>query len=75
MFEGYSRNKYASAGVIQWMINSAWPSLVRQLYDYYLRPGGGEPSKNLVFFVLKSTDVPTAKKSCQFYGKTTISRC
>lgn len=41
MFEGYSRNKYTSAGVIQWMINSAWPSLVRQLYDYYLRPGGG----------------------------------
>ena len=41
MYEGYSRNKYTSTGVIQWMINSAWPSIVRQLYDYYLRPGGG----------------------------------
>jgi exo-1,4-beta-D-glucosaminidase len=41
MFEGYSRNKYTSTGVIQWMLNSAWPSLIWHLYDYYLRPGGG----------------------------------
>jgi len=41
MFEAYSRNKYASAGVIQWMLNNAWPSIIWHLYDYYLRPGGG----------------------------------
>jgi exo-1,4-beta-D-glucosaminidase len=41
MFEGYSRNKYTSTGVIQWMLNNAWPSLIWHLYDYYLRPGGG----------------------------------
>ena len=41
MFEAYSRNKYASTGVIQWMLNSAWPSTIWHLYDYYLRPGGG----------------------------------
>ncbi|HMK23640.1 MAG TPA: glycoside hydrolase family 2 protein, partial [Terriglobales bacterium] len=41
MFEGYSRNKYASTGVIQWMLNNAWPSMIWHLYDYYLRPGGG----------------------------------
>jgi exo-1,4-beta-D-glucosaminidase len=41
MFEAYSRNKYTSAGVIQWMLNNAWPSLIWHLYDYYLRPGGG----------------------------------
>ena len=40
MFEGYSRNKYTSGGVIQWMLNNAWPSLIWHLYDYYLRPGG-----------------------------------
>jgi exo-1,4-beta-D-glucosaminidase len=40
MFEAYSRNKYASTGVIQWMLNNAWPSLIWHLYDYYLRPGG-----------------------------------
>jgi exo-1,4-beta-D-glucosaminidase len=41
MFEGYSRNKYSSTGVIQWMLNNAWPSMIWHLYDYYLRPGGG----------------------------------
>jgi exo-1,4-beta-D-glucosaminidase len=41
MFEVYGRNKYDSTGVIQWMMNNAWPSLIWHLYDYYLRPGGG----------------------------------
>ena len=41
MFEAYGRNKYVSTGVIQWMLNNAWPSLIWHLYDYYLVPGGG----------------------------------
>jgi exo-1,4-beta-D-glucosaminidase len=41
MFEAYSRNKYGSSGVIQWMLNNAWPSMIWHLYDFYLRPGGG----------------------------------
>ncbi|MBV8672624.1 MAG: beta galactosidase jelly roll domain-containing protein [Acidobacteriaceae bacterium] len=41
MFEGYSRNKYTSTGVIQWMLNNAWPSMIWHLYDYYLDSGGG----------------------------------
>jgi exo-1,4-beta-D-glucosaminidase len=41
MFEAYAHNKYASTGVIQWMLNNAWPSLIWHLYDYYLVPGGG----------------------------------
>ncbi len=41
MYEAYSRNKYESTGVIQWMLNNAWPSMIWHLYDYYLRPGGG----------------------------------
>ena len=42
MFEAYSRNKYSSAtGIIQWMLNNAWPSLFWHLYDYYLQPAGG----------------------------------
>jgi exo-1,4-beta-D-glucosaminidase len=41
MFEAYRRNKYVSTGVIQWMLNNAWPSMIWHLYDYYLRPGGG----------------------------------
>ena len=41
MYEAYSRNKYTSTGVIQWMLNNAWPSMIWHLYDFYLRPGGG----------------------------------
>ncbi len=40
MFEAYGREKYAATGVIQWMLNDAWPSMIWHLYDYYLRPGG-----------------------------------
>lgn len=41
MFEAYARNKYDSTGIIQWMLNNAWPSLIWHLYDYYLVPAGG----------------------------------
>ncbi len=40
MFEAYIRNKYTSTGVIQWMLNNAWPGMIWHLYDWYLRPGG-----------------------------------
>ncbi|PYT57836.1 MAG: glycosyl hydrolase family 2 [Acidobacteria bacterium] len=41
MFEAYARNKYTATGVIQWMLNNAWPSMIWHLYDYYLVPAGG----------------------------------
>jgi exo-1,4-beta-D-glucosaminidase len=41
MFEAYRGNKYTSTGVIQWMLNNAWPSTIWHLYDYYLQPAGG----------------------------------
>jgi exo-1,4-beta-D-glucosaminidase len=41
MFEAYARNKYRSTGVVQWMLNNAWPSMIWHLYDYYLGAGGG----------------------------------
>jgi exo-1,4-beta-D-glucosaminidase len=41
MFEAYGRNKYTSTGIIQWMLNNAWPSTLWHLYDYYLQAGGG----------------------------------
>jgi exo-1,4-beta-D-glucosaminidase len=41
MFEAYGRNKYVSTGLIQWMLNNAWPSTYWHLYDYYLYPAGG----------------------------------
>jgi len=41
MFESYSRNKYVSTGVIQWMLNNAWPSMIWHLYDYNLDADAG----------------------------------
>ena len=40
MFEAFSVNKPKTTGVIQWMLNSAWPEQYWQLYDYYLMPNG-----------------------------------
>ena len=41
MYEAYSKNKYTSTGVVQWMLNNAWPSMIWHLYDYFLDTGGG----------------------------------
>jgi exo-1,4-beta-D-glucosaminidase len=41
MFEAYGKSKYVSTGVIQWMLNNAWPSMIWHLYDYYLDAGAG----------------------------------
>ncbi len=40
MFEAFSINRYKATGVIQWMLNSAWPEMYWQLYDTYLMPNG-----------------------------------
>ena len=41
MYEAYTKNKYDSTGVIQWMLNNAWPSMIWHLYDYYLDADAG----------------------------------
>jgi exo-1,4-beta-D-glucosaminidase len=41
MFEAYGRRKYQATGVIQWMLNNAWPSLIWHLWDHSLRAAGG----------------------------------
>ena len=51
MFEAYGANKYRATGVIQWMLNNAWPSFYWHLYDYYLVPGGG-------YFVTRKANEP-----------------
>ena len=48
MFEAFAayksgnphKNNVPATGVIQWMLNSAWPEFYWQLYDYYLMPTG-----------------------------------
>lgn len=38
MFEAFRVNKEEGTGIVQWMLNSAWPSMYWQLYDYYMIP-------------------------------------
>ncbi|GAA1313434.1 beta-mannosidase [Planotetraspora silvatica] len=41
-FEAWNSHEYTqSFGTIFWMLNSAWPSVHWNLYDYYFKPGGG----------------------------------
>ena len=41
MFEAFRVRIPKSTGIVQWMLNSAWPSLYWQLYDYYGIPTAG----------------------------------
>ena len=83
MFEAYGRNRYGSTGVIQWMLNNAWPSMIWHLYDYFLMPGGGyfgtkkacEPvhvqysydDKSIVVVNTKYQPLPGMKLTAQVY--------
>ncbi|MCU0915480.1 MAG: glycoside hydrolase family 2 [Planctomycetes bacterium] len=40
MFEAFRVNRPRATGVIQWMLNAAWPKMYWQLYDWYLMPTG-----------------------------------
>ena len=41
MFEAFRCNVPVATGIVQWMLNSAWPSLYWQLYDWYGIPCAG----------------------------------
>ena len=41
MFESFRARMPKSTGIVQWMLNSAWPSLYWQLYDWYGVPTAG----------------------------------
>ena len=40
MFEAFRANKGVATGIVQWMLNAAWPKMYWQLYDKYLMPNG-----------------------------------
>jgi exo-1,4-beta-D-glucosaminidase len=50
MFEAFQTNKGKATGIIQWMLNAAWPKMYWQTYDWYLMP-------NAAFYA--------ARKACQ----------
>ncbi|MGD8278015.1 MAG: glycoside hydrolase family 2 TIM barrel-domain containing protein [Gemmatimonadota bacterium] len=41
VFEAAQQDLTRTAGVILWKTNSAWPSVMWQVYDWYLRPNAG----------------------------------
>jgi len=41
MFEAFRVRRSQCTGIVQWMLNSAWPSIYWQLYDYYGVPTAG----------------------------------
>ena len=41
MFEAFRCHIDHATGIVQWMLNSAWPSFYWQLYDWYLAPTAG----------------------------------
>ncbi len=51
MFEAFRVNADQATGIIQWMLNSAWPSLYWQLYDWYLSPCSG-------YWAVKKANMP-----------------
>lgn len=40
MFEAFRVHRGRATGVIQWMLNAAWPKMWWQLHDWYLMPTG-----------------------------------
>ncbi len=40
MFEAFGIHQPEATGVVQWMLNAAWPKLYWQLYDHFLLPNG-----------------------------------
>lgn len=51
MFEAFKVNYPNATGVIQWMLNSAFPNMLWQLYDWYLMP-------NAAFYATKNACRP-----------------
>lgn len=51
MFEAFRVNVPRATGIIQWMLNSARPSVYWQLYDYYLQP-------NASYYAVKRGNAP-----------------
>ena len=41
MFEAFRANRGKATGIVQWMLNAAWPKMYWQLYDKYLHPTAG----------------------------------
>lgn len=83
MFEAFRVNIPQATGIVQWMLNSAWPSLYWQLYDYYHIPTAAYYSvkksnasqqliydygKNAVYAVNEGADTCKIQANMSLYG-------
>ena len=62
MFESFRVRWPHTTGIIQWMLNSARPSIYWQLYDYYLQP-------NASYYGVKKANAPV-QLIYDYYAKT-----
>ena len=82
MFESFRARMPLATGIVQWMLNSAWPSLYWQLYDFYGAPTAGyygtkkacepqqlifDPSNNKVYAVSESLPSKALKATVQVF--------
>jgi exo-1,4-beta-D-glucosaminidase len=63
MYEAFGIRKPLATGIVQWMLNAAWPKMFWQLYDYYLMPGGS-------FYGTRKANQPV--NISYDYGKNTV---
>jgi len=64
MFEAFRVRIPNTTGIIQWMLNSAWPSLYWHLYDYYLIPSAS-------YYAARKANEPL--QLIYDYGKNSVS--
>lgn len=63
MFEAFRARIPRATGIVQWMLNSAWPSVYWQLYDHYLVPTSA-------YYSLKHSNAPV--QLIYDYGKKAV---
>lgn len=63
MFEAFRARVPRATGIVQWMLNSAWPSTYWQLYDHYLVPTSA-------YYSLRRSNAPV--QLIYDYGKKTV---
>ena len=63
MYEAFRARVPQATGVVQWMLNSAWPAVYWQLYDHYLVPTSA-------YYSLKQSNAPV--QLVYDYGKEEI---